>query len=199
MKKHLLQLVVPLLLVAIPTLNAAALNFGSGTYGSCQYSTCSLSITSNGTVNLAINPSGSGTCTTRSDTVSVFTDNSAGFTLTLAGNTTSTALESGANTIPATSGTFASPVALTANTWGYRIDSAGGFGAGPTSNQTDVALNATTYAGIKPSNVAPETIVTTSAPANPTVDTLVWYSACSNSTTPPGSYTNLVTYTAVTN
>lgn len=174
--------------------------YGSGTYGSCEYgSTCSITLTSGGSVHLDITPTSSGRCTIQSDTASVLTDDSNGYTLTLADNSTNTALDDGSATIPATSATIGSPAALTANKWGYRVDGLGSFGAGPTTAQSNIAVPGTVFAGIKASNVAADTIATTSAAANPAQDTTIWYGACADTSLSSGVYTTQVTYTAVAN
>lgn len=153
--------------------------------------------TTSGTVNLNATPTAGGVQTTASDTVTISTNNSAGYTLSLAETTASSALTSGGNTIPATTGTQASPVALTANRWGYRVDGAGGFGAGPASAINNAAIGTVTYAAV-PATALPNTIKTTAATATNDTTT-VWYSVAVNTATPTGTYTNSVTYTAVNN
>ena len=197
--KQLNWLVILIVVFMLPTLSASAINYNSGTYGSCQYSSCSITLTSNGSVSLNVTPSGAGSCTTASDTATVTTDDSNGYSLTLADMTTNTALVNGAATIPASGGSLVSPIPLTADRWGYRVDGVGGFGAGPTTAQSNVGLNSTTYAGIQPSNATADTIATTSVPANPAVSTTVWYSVCARADVVPGAYTTVVTYTAITN
>jgi hypothetical protein len=151
-----------------------------------------------GTVSLAATPTGAGVQTTASDTVTVSTNDSSGYTLTLNETTGSSALVSGGNTIPAITGsTFASPVALTANTWGYRVDGAGGFGAGPTSGLSSAAIGTVKYAPV-PATASPQTLKTTATTASNDVTT-VWYSVAVNTSTPTGTYTNGVTYTATAN
>ncbi len=178
---------------------ALAINYGSGTYGSCQYETCSISLSANGSVSLDVTPTPGGACTIQSDTAAVFTDNSNGFSLTLANNSVNTALINGASTIAASSGSLASPAALAISSWGYRVDGTGGFGAGPTSSGTNIAPSGTTFAGVPASNVTAHTIANTSVAANPTVNTVVWYGVCANTDVTNGAYTAQVTYTAVTN
>lgn len=174
--------------------------YGSSTYGSCAYgSTCSITLTSGGTVHLDVTPAAGGRCTIQSDTASVLTDDSNGYTLTLADNSTNTALNDGSATIPATSATIASPAALSANQWGYRVDGLGSFGAGPTTAQSNISLPATLFAGIKASNQTADTIATTSSAADPAQVTTIWYGACADPSLSSGVYTTQVTYTAVAN
>ena len=152
---------------------------------------------SSGTVNINATPTASGVQTTASDTVTVSTNNSAGYTLKLGETAASSSLVSGGNSIAATSGSQTTPIALTANTWGYRVDNIGGFGAGPTSGASNAAIGAVKYAAV-PVTASPNTLKTTSAVANSDT-TSVWYSVAVNNNTPSGTYTNGVTYTATTN
>ena len=176
-----------------------AINYDKGTYGACQYNTCSITISSSGTVSLDVTPTPSGACTTQSDDVSVFTDNSSGFTLSLGNSGTNTSLTNGSSNITSSTASQSSPAALTANTWGYRVDGVGGFGAGPTTAQTNISLNSTKFAGVPASNDLPDTLANTSVAADPAVDTTAWYSVCVNTSTVSGLYTSQVTYTAITN
>ena len=179
---------------------ASALNFGSGTYGQCLYNVgCSLTISTSSTVNANVTPSSSGICTINNDVVSVFTDDASGYTLTLINSNVSTSLLNGGSSIVSTSGTQASPIALTANKWGYRVDSVGSFGAGPTTAQSNISLNSILFAATPSSSSSPDTIATTAVAANPAVDTKVWYGVCADTTINSGTYNSQVTYTAVAN
>lgn len=174
--------------------------YGAGTYGSCQYGvSCSISLSSNGNISLNIVPSSGGSCTIDSDTATVLTDDSSGYTLSLADSSTGTSLANGASSISATSGTLGSPAALTANKWGYRVDGLGSFGAGPTTSQSNVAIGGTLFAGIVASNQTADTIATSSTAADPAVTTKVWYGACADTSLKSGAYTTQVLYTAVAN
>jgi hypothetical protein len=193
------------LIVTISAITPVALaypsgTYGSGTYGACQYgSVCSITLISNGTVSLNVTPAAGGSCTIQNDTASVLTDDSNGYTLTLADNSTNTALINGSSTISTSSGTLASPTTLTANKWGYRVDGLGSFGSGPTTSQSNVSSSSALFAGIKASNQTADTLAATSVAADPAVATTVWYGACANTTVPSGAYTTQVTYTAVAN
>jgi hypothetical protein len=145
----------------------------------------------------AITPDITGKQSTGSDTVTAATNDTAGLTMTLSENSAaSTSLISGANNITIGSGAPAAPATLTNGTWGWRIDSLAGFGAGPTSVISNAAPSAITYAPI-PANGAPFTIAT-SASTGTTTKT-VWYSARVNNTQPIGTYASTVTYTITTN
>ncbi len=153
--------------------------------------------TSSGAVNVNITPSAAGTQTIASDTITVSTSGQNGYTLQISRTGAESALVSGADTIPAAPGTQASPSALTANSWGYRVDGIGGFGAGPTSGQSSAAVSAATFAAV-PASASPNTIkVTSSTATNDT--TAVWFSVVANTTLPTGTYTNSVTYTGIAN
>lgn len=156
-----------------------------------------ISMTTSGTVAIGVTPTSSGAASSASDTVTVSTNNTAGYNLTLANSDINTNLVNGANNIAAHSGTFASPSTLANNSWGYRVDSAGTFGAGPTSAQTNQANLAETWAGV-PASSSPQQLKTTSATATNDVTT-VWYGVKVDTSKPNGIYTDQVTYTATTN
>ena len=156
-----------------------------------------VSISTSGTVNLAITPTSGGSATSASDTVSVSTNDSAGYTLELSSSSAQVTLTNGGNSIAASSGTQTSPVTLANNTWGYRVDGVGGFGSGPTSAQTNQASLSGTWAGI-PASGSPNTLKTTATTASGDTTT-VWYGAKADTTKPNGTYTDTVTYTATGN
>ena len=155
-------------------------------------------LTTNGTVNVDVTPSASGAQTVASDTVTVSTSDANGYTLQLAETGASSNLVSGGDTIPSTSGTQTTPVAMSVNTWGYRVDGLGGFGAGPTSGQSSTAISGSIKFAAVPATGSPNTLKTTSSTASN--DTLaVWYGVAANTSQPAGTYTNSVTYTATAN
>ena len=174
--------------------------YGSGTYGSCEYGVqCDITLSSNSSLSLNITPTASGKCTIHSDSPSVLTDDTDGYTLTVADNSTNTSLVNGASSIPTTSGTVSSPSTLSGNSWGFRVDGLGGFGAGPTTDQDNVARGSITFSSIKASNATADTIASTSGAADPAVATTVWYGACADTSVSSGTYTTQVLYTAVAN
>lgn len=176
-----------------------ALPYGSGTYGTCTYNTCDITLMTSGTVNLPVTPTSNGVNTTAKDEAIVSTGASTGYTLTFLGSDTSTDLVSGANTISASGNTPASPSTLAINTWGYRVDGIEGFGAGPTSAQTNDPNAVFTFAGVPASNQTPHTLKITSSAASPSDTTDIWYGVRLDMTQPAGTYTGTVIYTAVTN
>ena len=157
----------------------------------------SISITTSGTVSVTITPSAGGAVSSNSDTVTVNTNNATGYYLELADADASTNLVSGGNNIAAHSGTFASPTTLGNNTWGYRVDGVGGFGAGPTSAETSNSSSTTIWAGV-PASGSATTLKTTASSASNDVTT-VWYGVKATSGQPNGAYADTVTYTATTN
>ncbi len=153
--------------------------------------------TTSGTVNVDVVPTGSGAQTIASDTVTVSTNDSSGYTLQLAETGAGSTMVSGSDTIPASAGTQGSPIAMSANTWGYRVDGLGGFGAGPTSGQSSASIGSIKFAAV-PATGSPNTIRTTSGTAS-NQTTTVWYGVAADTSQPSGTYTNSVTYTATAN
>lgn len=191
---------IPLLTIELLTGGIlSALPYGSGDYGTCTYDTCGISLTTSGNVTLSATPTSSGVHTTAQDELEVSTDASTGYTVTMLDSDTDVTLSNGADAFAASSGTPASPISLAMNTWGYRVDGLSGFGAGPTSSQTNDASALYTFAGVPPSNGTAHTIVSTSAAANPPEITDVWYGVRIDTANQAGTYTNTISYTAVTN
>jgi hypothetical protein len=155
-------------------------------------------LTTNGTVNINALPTGSGVQTVQSDTVTVSTNDSAGYTLQLAETGAGSTLVSGGNNIAASTGTQTTPVIMAANTWGYRVDTVGGFGAGPTTAASNAAISGTIKFAAVPATGSPNTLATTAGTAS-NATTTVWYGVAVNTTQPSGTYTNSVTYTATAN
>ncbi len=155
-----------------------------------------ISMTTSGTVNLNVTPVSGGAQTSAADTVTVATNNSTGYALTLANSDTTLTLVSGANTIAAHAGTQAASSVLANNTWGYHVDSVGDMGTGGAA-QSNVTTSAIKYAGV-PSSAAPNTLKSTSTVTAGDV-TSVYYGVKADTTKPSGTYTDTVTYTATTN
>lgn len=200
-----MRLIVKILFVALALMtvfaprSSEALTFGSGTYGTCAYNSCGITLTASGAVPLSITPTAGGVVTIASDTITVETGASTGYNLQLESAAATTTLISGSNTIAASSGTFAAPQTLATNTWGYRIDSAGAFGAGPTSAVTNAAGSSLTFAGLTVSG-SPVTLKTTNIGApTPGETTTIWYGAKADSSVPSGTYSRTVLYTATVN
>ena len=192
-KKYITFLIISALISA-PLTVFAATNSENSTINANLGST--ISMTTSGSVALNVTPVSGGSQTSASDTVSVSTNNAGGYFLTLANADATTTLVNGANSIAAHAGTQASPTALANNTWGYRVDSVGGFSTGGAA-ESNVTTSSITYAGV-PATGSPNTIKTTATTASNDTTT-VWYAVKADTTKPNGTYTDTVTYTATTN
>lgn len=181
--------------VASPVVASAATDTKSTTINATIGSTISMS--TSGTVALNVTPTSGSSASSSSDTITVSTNNSTGYNLSLADSDATTTLTSGGNSIAAHAGTFAAPSTLANNAWGYRVDGAGTFGAGPTAAQTNQTSLTGTWAGI-PASGAPQQLKSTSTTASADV-TSVWYGVKVDTTKPTGVYSDSVTYTATTN
>lgn len=178
----------------------SATKYGAGSYGRCQYETCAISLSSSNRVSADVLPSSSGTkCTVSSDSVTVTTSSSTGYSLSLIDNDTSTGLVSNANSIGAAPGTYSNPAVLTANTWGYRVDNQGGFGSGPTSTVSSGPVPTIPFAGVQPSNGTAATLINSATAATNGSATSVWYGVCVGSDQVSGTYSDAVVYTALVN
>lgn len=153
-------------------------------------------------VALSMTPSGSGVVTSASDTVTVSTNNTLGYNLTVADSDATTTLTSGANNFTATSGTKTAPIALTNGTWGFAV-ATGTTGIGTNgfdasySTETDNTTSTSKWAGM-PASGSPMLLKSTSTTASSDATT-VWYAAKASVSQPTGTYTDTVTYTATTN
>jgi hypothetical protein len=84
------------------------------------------------------------------------------------------------------------------NTWGYRVDGLGGFGAGPTTSANSAAVSGSIkFAGVAASG-SPNTIKTTATTASGDTTT-IWYGVATTTAQAAGTYTNSVTYTVTAN
>ena len=192
--KLLTGIAVTAAVVVAPMAVSAATAPGTTTINAIIGST--ISMTTTGTVNLNVTPVTGGAQTSASDTVSVSTNNTAGYTLTLADSDATTSLVKGSDTIAAHTATQASPTALVNNSWGYHVDNLGTMGTGG-AVETSVTTSSIKYAGV-PASGAANTLKTTSAVAAGDVTT-VWYGVKADTSKPNGTYTDTVTYTATTN
>jgi len=156
-----------------------------------------ISISSVSPVNFTMTPTAGGVVSSASDTVTVSTNSSNGYNLTLANVDATTSLASGGNTITAHAGTQASPTTLANGTWGYRVVGVGGFGAGAYTGETDQGSSTSTWAGV-PASGSANTLKTTGVAATNDVTT-VWYGAKVTTAQASGTYTDVVRYTATTN
>lgn len=135
-----------------------------------------ISVSSTPTVAISVTPTSGGAEATADDTVTVDSNDADGYNLTLENDATLTMTGSGGGTLAKTAGTYGTPAALGANSWGYRLSA---FGAG-------------TYAGVEDTA---QNIKSTTATANAETTT-VTYGVKVNTAVPAGVYTDSVTYTA---
>lgn len=156
-----------------------------------------ISVTSVSPVNFSMTPTAGGVVSSASDTVSVTTNSSNGYQLSLAASDATNSLTSGGNSITAHTGTQASPSTLANGTWGYRVVSVGGFGAGAYSAETSNGTSTSTWAGVPVSGSGNQLKNTATTASND--QTTVWYGAKVTSSQPSGAYSDVVRYTAVTN
>lgn len=156
-----------------------------------------ISITTSTNVAIDLTPTPGGVVSSSNDTVTVNTNNNAGYTLTLSNSDATTDLVSGGDLIPSHAGTQAAPTALANNTWGYRVVGVGGFGAGAYASELNNTTSTSTWAGV-PAVGAENTLKTTASTATNDITT-VWYGVRVNASQPNGIYSDTVTYTATTN
>lgn len=179
----------------------SAVTYGSGEYGTCQYGSCSVSIASNGSVDLSmiLSTQYPTLCSTNKDTVVVSTRSSTGYTVTIGTPTADTNLTGTLyeQIVTATPALVGAPAVLTGNTWGYRVD-AGTFGTGPTTVVSGGPPPSVTFAGV-PYVATPSYVTSSNDPATD-AETDVWYGVCmSGATLKADTYTNSITYTASVN
>lgn len=173
--------------------------YGSGSFGDCDYGTCTITLTDTGTPTLTVIPTPTGVCSVQSDTVSVLTDSTTGYSLTMTTSTTNNAMQGASTSLAASSGTSSTPTTLAVNTWGYRVDGLASFGTGPTTAQSSGSVPSVTFAGVPASNQSSTQVSYSTSPANPAQDTKVWYGVCANASIPVDTYSATVVYTAVIN
>ncbi len=196
MKRYLIGGLSVSLLLALSPVVASAVSQTSSTTVSATVSAV-ISISTGSTVSIALTPTSGGVVSSASDTVTVSTNRTTGYNLTLADSDANTSLVSGSNTFTAHTGTFGSPTALANGAWGYRVVNAGGFGATAYSAETNNSSSTSTWAGV-PATGSPVTLKTTGTTATNDTTT-VWYAAKADTSQPDGTYTDTVTYTATTN
>ena len=184
-------LALPVASVSAQTTSDTSTSVINGIIGS------SITITSAGPVDINVTPTDTAVMSSANDTVTVDTNHADGYTLSLEMNGATTTLANGSDTIAAHSAVVGSAYDLAANTWGFRVDGAGDFGAGTTTAESNVETSAHTWAGV-PAKGSPVTIKTTSSPAAGD-ETAVWYAMKADASKPSGTYTTTVLYTAVTN
>lgn len=155
-----------------------------------------LTTTSQGTTNnvdISLTPGANPVLSSASDTLTVNTNNTLGYNLTLADADTTYTLTSGANTIAASANAIGSGAALATNTWGFALPGGTGFDATYTAESN--STSSTSKWSAIPAQGTPYTLKSTSAVAS-NDQTVVWYAAKVDNTKPTGTYTDQVVYTA---
>ncbi|HEY1645781.1 MAG TPA: hypothetical protein VGF75_05430 [Candidatus Saccharimonadales bacterium] len=213
-KPIILGLVLTLLLaIASPIASSYAIEYGSGEYGVCVYggssssSGCPIAM-GNFSFNLVmpVTPTAGGDCTIQSDQVVVGATDPDGFTLTLQNSSTNTGLVNGSYSVPAVSGTFSSPAALS-DDWGYNVPGEGGFGATVPPTEVNAAPNSSyIFAKTQPSSGTADNIVVTNNTSSSSINltpviATIYYGICADNAlgSPPGSYSTTIIYTASAN
>ncbi|HSX31227.1 MAG TPA: hypothetical protein VLE99_04885 [Candidatus Saccharimonadales bacterium] len=155
--------------------SAFATPFGQGKFGAGLFgSQTSLTIALGGNVSLSLTPSGGNFSGNGSNTVTVTSNDTVGYSLYIYAPS-GTSLVNGSATIAASSNS--SPASLATNTWGYNT-------TGSTTN----------FMGI---TATPVLLKTASGPYESGDTTTVTYGVLADGAEPDGSYTATVTYTAV--
>lgn len=149
-----------------------------------------ITVNSAATVPISVTPTAAGAEATASDAVSVDSNDADGYTLRLENDATLTmagfkddGVTTNGATLAATGGTVALPAALSANSWGFRVDGLGGFGAAGT----------TTYAPVTDAGDEIRNTTTTASAETTTVK----FAVKVDTSKPNGIYKDTVTYTAL--
>lgn len=185
---------------ASPVMAAAATDSDNTVINATIGST--ITVATSSPVALGLTPTSGAVTSVQTDTVTVNTNNSAGYSLTLKDADTAAELNSGTDTIAAHAATTAAPSALADNSWGFAVaNNSGGAGAAnfdasytTGDNQT---ANTNTFAGMPASSGTAVELRNTSTTAVNDFTT-VYYGVKVDTTQPTGVYTDTVTYTATT-
>lgn len=161
-------------LVCALSSNCSAQPYGKGLYGIIKYGDqTSLSISTNGNVNIQITPDTNGVLATGSSNVTVTSTDVMGYKLYIR-TLSSTNMDNLGTPLPTTSNVTLLPLAV--NTWGYNTDASSNF----------LRMNLT------------DTIIKSVTSPTPSGDaTTVTYGLKLDMSKPAGNYTSSVVYTAV--
>lgn len=176
-----------------------ASTYGSGGYGVCQYQAdCSISVSTGGTVDIGLSPTGSGVYSIDNDEVSVSTNSPDGYTLSLemSSPTSNNLHHTDSGVIPATGGSPVIPAYLSMNSWGFRVDEWSGFGVGPTTRMSNLPTSSLLFAEVPLAGGAVKISETNTAALTPDI-TKVWFGIRADSSQKSGIYTGTVTYSVV--
>jgi len=163
----------------------------------------------------AITPTGVGSMSTKTDPLSVTTNDVGGYKVTIEMAGASNTLVSGTNTLAASAATTASPAALVVGSgtaaptgaWGFCVPSSSGNGTyvttfstctdGTTSNSIAIPTGAGHLYAPVPVAGSPFTLFTTSTSSVSTYTTTVTFAAAANNGQASGTYTGTVVFTAI--
>lgn len=182
-------------LVLVPSWQAGAVTVNP-TVRAIVAATITLTTTSQGSsnnVDINLTPGASAVLSSASDTLTVNTNDTLGYLLTLADADTTYTLTSGANTIAASANAIGSGATLATNTWGFALPGGTGFDATYTA-ESNSTTSTSKWSAI-PASGTPYTLKSTATTAS-NDQTVVWYAAKVDSTKPTGTYTDQVVYTA---
>lgn len=143
-----------------------------------------------------LTPGASAVMSTNKDVVTVSTNNSTGYNLSIKDDDTDLDMDTpttGTNNIAASSNLYSAPGTLAVNTWGYAV--AGGSFSPSYSKVDSVTDNTLKFVGIAATD---QKIKSTSAAADGDT-TEVWFGARVDINQPTGAYDDTVIYTAVAN
>ena len=180
-------------LASLPLTSFAATTSTNTTVTAVINSSISIDSLTPTNVSVTLNPTGAGVVSSTSQTVAVSTNNATGFKLYLKDANTDLTLGDPTGPIAAHSAAWGSASALANNTWGYAIPNATGFDA-TYSAETDNGSSTSKWVGITSSDQELKNVTSSGIDT-----TTVWYGVRATTATPPGSYADIVTYTAITN
>lgn len=155
----------------------------------------------------AITPTASGRMSAATDSLSVSSNDTSGYKVTIEMTGSTNTLSSGSNNISAASGTTTNPAVLTSNTWGFCVPNNSGNGSYTVGlnwpgtcdgSLSSAAISTGKYAAV-PVAGSPFILFNTASSSVGTYNTVVTFAAAVDNTQPSGTYTGTVVFTAVTN
>lgn len=153
----------------------------------------------------AITPTSAGRMSAATDSLAVTSNDSAGYKVTIQMTGSTNTLNSGGNSIAAAIGTTTTPAVLSANSWGFCVPSNSGNGSYTTvfgtcdGSLSSAAISSNTYAAVPKSTDTPFILFNTASSSVGNYNTVVTFAAAVDNSTPSGTYTGTVVFTAVTN
>ena len=178
-----------ILLILLLCRSASAAESGAVAPVTIKVETVLAMTTNTNNLSLSILPTPDGTLSTGEVDVDISTNNFTGYTLSMSTTTDNTALThtNGTNSINSTSSPVSAPTALSSNTWGWY----------PSSLATNPGGSNYQFAAI-PSLSSAYTLKSTDAMST-NDETTVSFGIMADTSIPAGSYSNTITFTAITN